>query len=200
MNLYTFNNKDSVAGISGLFLRTSGDADVGINLSHSRLFLQSTPEFGHHFFIIDEGYNLSEKQTFDLLLQPLEANTIVTICPSGPQLSVKPTARVAEVSSESPWELNCSLMNVSNTGGLVLHNISVWSGIEITSDKPVCILSGSGTHLSTMNTNAAESSTSTRQSTLITWNINSPSERWTNQLLLVCQSSQRRVNISVLCK
>lgn len=180
-------------------MRTSGDADVALNLSNGLLFLPSTRAYGRHFFIIEDGYTFPENQTFDVLFQSLECNTTVTQCPVWQEKAILDTG-VEQIPHEILGVRNCSLMKIPQSGGFVLHNISLLRGIEITSDKPVCLLSGFGTYLTTINANGVLRPNSSGRRTPITWNINPPLERWANQFVVIWRPDKREINLSIFCK
>lgn len=180
-------------------MRTSGDANVALNLSDSLLFLSPTRAYGRHFFITEESYKFPQNQTIDVLFQSFESNTTVTLCPFWLEKE-KLDAKLAAKAQGFPGMLNCSLMKIPPSGGLVLNNISLLRGIEINSDKPVCILSGYGTNLSSKNAKREQRASSAGQNTPITWNIIPPSERWANQFVIICRPDKRKMRLSILCK
>lgn len=159
------------------------DSRVVVNLSDTLLSLPPTRGYGNHF-IIEEEYKLEGKQSVDLLFQPLGENTTVTICPIR-RVKGELNTNFTLLSAELPEANNCSEMKVPHVAGSVLNNVSLLSGIEINTDKPVCILLGSTSISSVKNQNKSKPVGSSNLNNLAKRRFVLPTKMWAKQFIII---------------
>lgn len=142
---------------------------------------------------------MEDSQSVNLLLQSAEGNTTAEICPY-PPIKDKSDSNHVPLSTLIPPAMNCRIMKIPHSTGLLLSNMSLLHDIEINSDKPVSVLSGVETNYSAKDDNERRSEQTANQITTITWSITSPSGSWTNQFLLIHPPDKSRAKLAVLCK
>jgi len=120
---------------------------VWVNLTDSFLHVPCTRHFRTRYNLISAGTDVELMNNLTLLIQPLSPGTMINTCPFRNKKD-NLGANSVTLSSFIPDAMRCSDTKIPSANGLLLNNVSLLQGMEISSDKPVAILLGRKSNLS----------------------------------------------------
>ncbi|XP_052802721.1 uncharacterized protein LOC128232951 [Mya arenaria] len=190
--------EEPISRYTEYYLRVPADSIVAINLTGSLVLLEATQTFTRVHKLITHGDKLENTDTLTLLILPAFPNTTTNICPFV-RIKKNLNANSTFLSRLIPDAIKCRQVEVGRDDGFVLNNVSLLRGMEIIADKPVGILMGWRSNLSSASGADLAAGTAPQPISPLIWgSARHLLDSFGNQFLLLSSSEVPAFNLSIL--